>query len=159
MKISFENPVLMVDDMERAKAFYCEVLDQKVRLDFGGALIFESGLSLWDVSDDHIITKKMGKEAIAGKKHASFELNFETDDIRACLDLLKNHKVEFLHEINEEPWGQQTIRFFDPNGHLIEIGESLETFVIKFLKEGMTEEQVAVRTSVPLEKVRDIIGR
>lgn len=159
MSIKFENAVLMVESMERTKAFYCDVLDQKVRLDFGGALIFESGLSLWEITSDHIIPEKIGKEAISGKKHASFELNFETDDIRDCLDLLKNHKVDFLHEINEEPWGQQTIRFFDPDGHLIEIGESLETFVIRFLKEGMSEEEVAKRTSVPLEKVRDIVGR
>ncbi|MCF8235384.1 MAG: hypothetical protein K9G67_10110 [Bacteroidales bacterium] len=86
MSIKFENAVLMVESMELTKAFYCDVLDQKVRLDFGGALIFESGLSLWEITSDHIIPEKMGKE-------------------------------------------------------------------------GMTEEEVAERTSVPLEKVRDIVGR
>ncbi|RKX68718.1 hypothetical protein DRP43_05215, partial [candidate division TA06 bacterium] len=42
---------------------------------------------------------------------------------------IKSKNIEFLHEIHEEPWGQRTIRFFDPDNHLIEIGEPLPIFI------------------------------
>lgn len=34
--------------------------------------------------------------------------------------------MKLLHDLHDEPWGQRTIRFFDPDDHLIEAGESLK---------------------------------
>ncbi|NCU32068.1 MAG: hypothetical protein EOM23_03850 [Candidatus Moranbacteria bacterium] len=48
--------------------------------------------------------------------------------IEEAFEKLKSDGVEFLHKIQEKPWGQKTIRFFDPDRHLIEIGEVLKMF-------------------------------
>ena len=70
---------------------------------------------------------------------------------------LKSKNVLFLHEIHEEIWGQQTIRFFDPDNHLSETGGSMEQFVSRFYKQGLTIEQVSTRTHVPVEEVKRLI--
>ncbi len=156
MKLTFENPVLFVKDIKRSKKFYLEVLNQNVIVDFGGSLMFESGISLWEIKPDHIVAEKCD---IKTENVNRFELNFETDDIEGIYQTVKKHGLEFLNEIREEPWGQRSIRFFDPDHHLIEIGESLETFVMNFYKKGMTEEEVSQRTSVPLVNVREIVSK
>lgn len=68
-------------------------------------------------------------------------------------------QLEMLHALHEEPWGQKTMRFYDPDRHLIEVGEKLEHFVRRLHLEGRTPEQVAEKTSIPLNEVRDWIYR
>jgi len=63
-----------------------------------------------------------------------------------------------VHGIHEEPWGQRTIRFFDPDRNLIEAGESMKRFVTRFYCQGMTPEEVSHRTSVPVEEVKRLVG-
>ena len=82
---------------------------------------------------------------------------FETEDLVSVLEILKREKVLFLHEIHEEPWGQNTIRFFDPDNHLIEIGESMKQFVSRFYNQGLSVEQVSKKTSVPIDEVKRLI--
>lgn len=48
------------------------------------------------------------------------------------------------------------IRIYDPDKHVIEIGESLEYVARRFLKTGMTMEQVAGKTQLPLSQVKII---
>jgi hypothetical protein len=72
--------------------------------------------------------------------------------------LFQEKDVELMHDLHEEVWGQRTIRFFDPDNHLIEIGETLETFVKRIHAEGMTVQQVSEKTSIPLHQVRELIG-
>ena len=58
--------------------------------------------------------------------------------------------------VTEETWGQLTIRFYDPENNLIEIGETIPCFVKRFYNQGMTIEEVSQRTLVPLEFVKGI---
>jgi lactoylglutathione lyase len=50
------------------------------------------------------------------------------------------------------------MRFFDPDRHLVEIGETLEAFVRRLYDGGLTPEQVAQKSSIPLGKVHEILG-
>jgi len=42
--------------------------------------------------------------------------------------------------------------------HLIEVGESMATFVKRLSGSGMAPEQVSRKTSIPLEKVKELLG-
>lgn len=64
--------------------------------------------------------------------------------------------MKYLHETTEELWGQQTIRFYDPENNLIEIGETTSCFVRRFKNQGMSLEEVSKRTFVPVETVKNI---
>ena len=45
----------------------------------------------------------------------------------------------------EHGWGQRVVRFYDPDGHIIEVGEDLKMVIRRFLAAGMTMEEVSVK--------------
>lgn len=157
MKINNCQTVLFVKDIEVSKDFYINTLGLQVDQDFGTNVGFKNGPAIWELRKDHLITENLGFESLLNKSCSRFELYFETEDITEIFSMLKNKNVNFLHEIHEEIWGQQTIRFFDPDNHLIEIGESMATFIGKFHRQGMTPEQISEKTFVPVEKVISFI--
>lgn len=154
MVIKFHSPVVFVEDIDKAKDFYINVFDAKVEFDFGANVVLDCGVSLWKIIPENPIAKIAGESRRAA---ARFELCFETDNIFAAYDKAKAAKAIFLHELREETWGQTTIRFFDPDGHLIEIGESMEAFV-KRLGEKLSIEELSAKTGIEIKDLRRIIG-
>lgn len=149
--------VLFVRSINESRDFYCNVLGLKIDLDFGKNVIFKNGLAIWEIRKDHIIPVKIGHQNLTGAS-TRFELYFETGDLDLIHESLVSHKVTFLHELHEEPWGQRTIRFFDPDGHLIEVGETMGDFIARFYLQGMTPSEISSRTSVPVEEVNRLLG-
>ena len=157
MDIKNCSTALFVKDIEISKQFYTNTLGLKIELDFGKNVIFVNGFTIWEINEQHLITAKLGLSKISDSTVNRMELYFETENLHQTFEWLKSHKVKFLHEIHEENWGQRTIRFFDPDNHLIEIGESMKLFVKRFYNQGLTIEQVSARTSVPEEEVKKLI--
>ena len=62
--------------------------------------------------------------------------------------------IHYVHPVKEHAWGQRVVRFYDPDGHIIEVGETMKTVCRRFLAAGMTPEQAAERMDVPLKFVR-----
>ena len=106
--------------------------------------------------EDHVIARSL--EGRQGGR-ALAELCFETAAIDEILLRLQERGVEFLHELLEESWGQRTIRFYDPDGHLIEIGEPLEVFITRLYRELGSIQAVTAKTSVSKDRVTSIITR
>ncbi|MBN2414815.1 VOC family protein [bacterium] len=152
--LSFHSAVVFVDDITVSRRFYTEVLGQTIRDDFGRCIVFDCGLSLWQMPKDHVIARSL--EGRQGER-ATVELCFETTAIDEILVRLRERGVEFLHEIREESWGQRTIRFYDPDSHLIEIGEPLETFVTRLYRELGSVAAVRSKTSVSEGRIEAII--
>ncbi len=48
----------------------------------------------------------------------------------------------------EHPWGSGVIRFYDLDGHLIEVGESMKLVIRRFQAAGMTPEEIARKMDV-----------
>jgi catechol 2,3-dioxygenase-like lactoylglutathione lyase family enzyme len=154
--LKYLSAVVFVRDIQLAKQFYTETLGFEIELDFGTNVGLVGGLTIWQIDPAHIIPKRLGMSSVGDRSVNRFELYFETEDLAAARERVRKAGCEFLHEIHEEPWGQMTMRFFDPDRHLIEIGESMNGFVKRFRDEGMNAEQVSRRTSVPLAKVEEI---
>ena len=159
MKIEYKNTVLLVRDIHISKRFYIDILNQQIEIDLGLNIIFRSGISLWELRNYLPITKMLGTERLQYSKANKLELYFETEDLSETENLLKESRVSFLHHIHEEPWGQKTIRFFDPDDHLIEIGEKMEVFVKRFHDSGMNAEQISNRTSIPEKLIADLLKK
>ena len=83
----------------------------------------------------------------------SSELYFEEDNFDIFTDKLKKCAVEYVHPVKEHSWGQRVVRFYDPDKHIIEVGENIKTVCKRFLDNGMTPEQVAERMDVPMKFV------
>jgi catechol 2,3-dioxygenase-like lactoylglutathione lyase family enzyme len=156
--LKYHSAAAFVRDIGISKQFYTEVLGLAVELDFGKNVLLKGGITLWQISPGHILPQRLGIDSMSYQRTHRFEFYFETEDIEAVYARIQTSGVEFLHSMHEEPWGQRTMRLFDPDRHLIEIGESLETFVRRLFNDTKSAEMVAQRTSVPLEKVHEIVG-
>lgn len=152
MSIQFHSAVLFTSGIKRLSAFYIEVLDQQVQYDVGACVIFRCGLSLWQPSNELTIAAKLGY-CCHPSGNKNLELCFETETFAPDVERIKASGVTVLHDVVEEPWGQQAVRFFDPDGNVVELGESIPTFVRRHYAAGLSAEAVAERTGVPLEAV------
>ena len=151
--MKFQNPLLVVTDMEAYKKFYKEVLGLEVILDFGANVTLTGGVCLQTKETwmDFINAKE--DEIVFGGKNA--EIYFEEDDFDTFAEKLKMmDDMVYVHPVLEHRWGQRVVRFYDPDRHIIEVGENIKVVTGRFLDSGMTEEEVAERMDVPLEFVR-----
>jgi catechol 2,3-dioxygenase-like lactoylglutathione lyase family enzyme len=151
--IKFHSAVIFVKDIELSKAFYTEILDEEIEHDFGKNVALKSGLSLWELRPQHIIATKLDITSKGNK----IELYFESEEIDQIAMKLRENNVQFFHEIHEEPWGQRTIRFFDPDNHLVEIGEPLPVFIKNMYKKGMSVEEIEKKSGVPRNTIKEYI--
>ena len=82
------------------------------------------------------------------------EIYFEEENFDAFAEKLRQLDIHYVHPVKEHAWGQRVVRFYDPDGHIIEVGETMKTVCRRFLAAGMTPEQTAERMDVPLKFVR-----
>jgi hypothetical protein len=153
MSVSFYSPVVFVKNIGVSNKFYSELLNQEIEFDFGANIIYKSRLSLWQLSAGHEISAIAGSSADG----STFELYFETENIAESAERIKSAGIKLLHDLKTEPWGQQTIRFFDPDDHLIEVGEAMNTFIQRIYKETGTIAKTSYRTGVDQKIIKNII--
>lgn len=152
--IKFHSTVIFVRDIVRSKIFYTSVLNFEIEHDFGNNVILTNGLSIWQPGQNHPVNSRLTLDVDSTK----FELYFESDNLESIYKKLKAENLNFFQEIHEEPWGQQTMRFFDPDSHLIEIGEPLEVFIRRMHVNGLSEKQVSDKSGVPIETVKRLLA-
>ena len=148
--MKFKNPLLAVTDLPTSIAFYRQVLGLHVILDFGSNVTLTGGVCLQtlDTWQDFIDGKPVSLAGNGG------ELYFEEDNFDAFLQNLDGLDLEYVHPVKEHSWGQRVIRFYDPDHHIIEVGENLTFVCRRFLDSGMSEEAVAARMDVPIKFVK-----
>ena len=145
----YEGYMLVVKDTRVSKKFYEELLEAQVELDTGAHVCFQGGFFLLQEKDWLGFCEK--PKAEPAYKHHSGELVFEVDDLDLFLRRLAEYPgVELLHPAKEHPWGRHAVRFYDPDGHVVEVGESMTLVVKRLLKQGMTPEQAAEKSEFPL---------
>lgn len=59
-----------------------------------------------------------------------------------------------MHPLLEHSWGQRVLRFYDSDGHIIEVGENLASVVKRFLNSGMSVEETAKRMDVSVDFIK-----
>ena len=85
------------------------------------------------------------------------EICFEEQDFDGFLGKLRAYpNIEYLGEIVEHSWGQRVVRFYDPDGHIIEVGEDMKMVVQRFLASGMSLAQVSKRMDVSLQDLEKL---
>lgn len=151
--MKFVCPLVVVRDIEVSRTFYEEVLNQNVVYDLGENVSFEGGFAIHLRSHFSDLIGVDESDIVQSSNNA--ELYFEEDDLDAFLERLKEmDSVKLVHGLVEQPWGQRAIRLYDPDMHIIEIGEPMESVVRRFLERGLSVEETARRTSMPEKFVR-----
>ncbi|MGN0469151.1 MAG: VOC family protein [Acutalibacteraceae bacterium] len=147
--MKMKNPMLVVTDIEKSVEFYKKVLGLHVIMDFGANKTMTGGLALQTAETYKEFIDK--KEIFFGSN--DFEIYFEEDDFDEFLNKLKQMDIEYVHPIKEHTWGQRVVRFYDPDKHIIEVGENMKVVCRRFLDKGMTPQAVAERMDVPIKFV------
>lgn len=152
----FSAALIVVERIDRSRHFYETVLKQKVKCDFGENILFEGDFSIQskDSWRDFIDRRNM---RILTKSH-SFELYFEEEHFDAFLLYLSSFpQIELVHATKTHSWGQRVVRLYDPDGHIVEVGEDMRSVVMRFLRSGMNAQEVAKRSQYPIEFVLSCI--
>ncbi len=153
--MKLKNTVLIVNDLEQSKKFYKHILGLKAILDFHGSVTLTSGIVLQSKEIWKDLIHKTDQEIIM-LNHA-VELSFETEDIDAFMYVLDQYHVTLLHPLKEGVWGQRVVRFYDLDGHVIEVGESMRKIIKRLLSQGFSYEELAHRLRVPLDYIKQIM--
>ena len=144
--MKMKNSLLVVKDIERSKAFYRNTLGLRTISDLGANVVLTGGLALQTEES----WKQFTGKAVSYCANDA-EIYFEEDDFDKFADKLKECDIEYVHPIIEHSWGQRVVRFYDPDKHIIEVGENMKVVCKRFLDSGMTPEQVAERMNVPMK--------
>ena len=117
--MKLKNILIVVKDIEKSKQFYHDLFGLEMILDNDGNMILTEGLVL---QDEKIWGAFLGKDII--RKSNSCELYFEEKEIEAFAEKLENYQepITYVNRLMTHDWGQKVIRFYDPDGHLIEVG-------------------------------------
>ena len=149
--MKYITTLIAVKDMEKSKKFYHDVLGLKVVDDFGANVILTGGISLQTADTWKNFIHKQESDIIFGNNAG--ELYFEEDDMDSFVEKLNFFDIDYIHPLIEHSWGQRAVRFYDPDKHIIEVGENLVMVIKRFMKSGLSVEETAERMDVPVEYV------
>lgn len=143
-RMKYKGTMLVVKDIETSITFYTKVLGVRVVSDLGMNVTFTGGFSAqteesWSefTNCDPSFFKYQGNVV---------ELYFEEEDFDGFISKLNSLGVSIIGEEATMPWGQKVIRFYDPDKHIIEVGEDLTVMIKRLHEEGLTVDQLAEKT-------------
>jgi catechol 2,3-dioxygenase-like lactoylglutathione lyase family enzyme len=113
-----KNVLIVVKDIEKSKQFYHDLFGLDTLLNNEGNVILTEGLVL----QEEKIWREVLQKDISAKSN-SCELYFEEQDIEAFRNKLQSlyPAIEYVTPLVESSWGQKIMRFYDLDGHLIEV--------------------------------------
>ena len=153
--MKFMCPLLVVSDMEVSKAFYRHVLGVRIIADFGANVTFSGKFALQTLDTWGGFIERPKEDIFAGSDH---ELYFEEESFDELIGRLQSRgDIEYVHGVKEHAWGQRVVRFYDPDRHIIEVGESMKAVCKRFSDLGMDQEAIAKRMDVPLSYVKSLL--
>jgi len=154
----YHSCVLLVEDIERSKHFYNIILGQQIIMDFGRNVGFKGGLAIWERDYAlNLIFQEKAKDTIVGANN--FEVYFETENLYNLYKRLVKEKVKVIHSIREHPWGQRAFRVYDPDNHIIEFAESMESVVKRLSNEGLGIEEISKKSMMPIEFIKIVLKK
>lgn len=153
--MKFKGPMLVVKDMDKAKKFYTDVIGVRVIADLGENVTLTGGLALqtessWSTftSCDTDFFRYHGNDA---------EMYFEEEDFDGFLEKISALDVDRVSEELEMPWGQRVVRLYDPDKHIVEIGEDLKVMMKRLHATGLTVEQLSEKTYLSIKMVERML--
>ncbi|MCL1979413.1 MAG: VOC family protein [Methanomassiliicoccaceae archaeon] len=147
--------MIAVNDIATSRKFYEDLFGLEVFQDYGINVSFSCGVS---IQQDYDRIANFPKEKIL-KEPNNMELYFEEIDFDGFLRTLKERSdIRYLHDVLEQGWGQRTVRFYDPDGHIIEVGEDIKAVIRRFLDSGMSKEETSKRMGMSVNDLEMLLA-
>ena len=117
--MKLKNVLIVVKDIEKSRQFYHDLFGLSLVLDNEGNMILTEGLVL---QEEKIWKEFLGREVV--RENNSSELYFEEPDLEGFVEKLERiyPEVRYVNRLMTHSWGQKVVRFYDPDGNLIEVG-------------------------------------
>ena len=117
--MKYKGTLIVVKDCSRALKYYQDL--------FGLSLVQDNDGNM--ELTDHVYLQESGYwETFTGKSTVPYnnhtELYFEEADIEGFVSRLEElyPETEYVNRLMTHSWGQRVVRFYDPDGNLIEVG-------------------------------------
>ena len=120
--MKLKNVLIVVKDIEKSRQFYHELFGLELVLDNDGNMILTEALVL---QEEKYWREFLGREIIP--ENNAGELYFEENDIEAFVEKLERlyPDIKYVNRLMTHSWGQRVVRFYDPDGNLIEVGTAV----------------------------------
>lgn len=117
--MKLKNTLIVVKDIEKSRQFYYDLFGLELLVDNDGNMILSDGLVL---QAESYWKQFIGRDVIA--RNNSAELYFEEAELEAFIEKLERlyPETEYVNRLMTHSWGQRVVRFYDPDGNLIEVG-------------------------------------
>ena len=117
--MKYKGTLIVVKDCNRALKFYSDLFGFSLIQDNDGNMELTDNLYLQELrywerfTEKHIIPN-----------NNQFELYFEEPNIEEFVERLEKlyPETEYINHLMTHSWGQKVVRFYDPDGNLIEVG-------------------------------------
>jgi catechol 2,3-dioxygenase-like lactoylglutathione lyase family enzyme len=131
MNLTLSTCFVIVDDPDRALAFYRDALGLEERNDVAKGdfrWITVGAAAQPDVSiviTNYLNGSPADNEAIAGlvAKGALNGVHFHSDDLDATFEKLRAADAEIVQEPTDQPWGTRDLAVRDPSGNMVRIDQ------------------------------------
>lgn len=117
--MKYKGTLIVVKDCAEALKFYSDMFGLVPVQDNGGNMELTGNLYLQEIGYWEKFTGRT-----ATQRNNCAELYFEEPDIEAFVKKLETlyPETEYVNRLMTHSWGQRVVRFYDPDGNLIEVG-------------------------------------
>ena len=117
--MKYKGFLLVVKDCNKAQKYYHDLFGFELLTDNDGNMILSDGLVL---QEEKYWRGFIGKDI--HPRNNTCELYFEESDIESFVQKLEMlyPETEYVNKLMTHSWGQRAVRFYDPDGNLIEVG-------------------------------------
>ena len=150
------NPVVADEyvALKQSVKFYKEIFDLEIIADYGENKTLTGGISL-NALDAWM---NFAETDTVIFQNNAVELYFEEEDMDDFIAKLYNRcDVNYVHRLKEHSWGQRVVRIYDPDFHIIEIGENISSVAKRFQASGMSVREVAERMDIPAAYAENLL--
>lgn len=153
--MKYQGVCIAVRDVSLSKKFYQDLFGLEVFQDYGRNISF-GGLSL---QQDFDWLLGIPKQSVLNEAN-NMELYFEEDDFDGFIEKLEQRQdIRYIGDgVKEAEWGQRSVRFYDLDGHIIEVGENMKMVVKKFLDLGLSIEETSKRMDVSVSDLKKLLN-
>ena len=119
--------ILFVEDLQRSKAFYHDMLGLDVQFEDDDSVGFKlERLHFIVLQFERARVHLQGEPTGTPSAGATAFLTTFTDDVDGLHAELAGRGIDFFQEPTDQPWGMRTAYFKDPDGHVWETAQSIQ---------------------------------
>ena len=157
MPIEYRSVCIFVADIDRARAFYEELMGQSPLHVLPGYVAYPH-FCLWreDTARRIVFDEETGAPT-GPMGRDNLELYFEDAVLEDAFERVMT-RAEIIHPPKSAPWGQRAFRLRDPDGHIVEVAEPMEAVIERLRDKGLSPAEIAAATMMPAEFVASVLG-